>query len=185
MLGLFEVLFVVFNPFDYFGVSYIGLFRLTILLISLVPLMILFIYDMRWSLLPVRTLWIFNILAFIYWSSGFLSTGFELQSLFNILISMSIFPLIYFILAKISKEQWVGGGDWILAIGLVLLIPNVPIFTMLMLFLSNFIGLLFASAQSIYEFKKIKKRTQIPFGPSMIIAMLILLIFQNFVILFM
>lgn len=93
-----------------------------------------------------------------------------------------MFPLIYFVLAKVSKEQWVGGGDWILAVGLVLMLPNLPVFAIFLLFLSNVIGLLFAVFQSILRFRKVKRGTQIPFGPAMILAALILLIFQQHIL---
>ena len=146
----------------------------------------MFIYDAKWSLLPTKVIWIFNLLAFIYWVTAFANTinGFNFFSAFNITVSMALFPLVYFVLAKISKEEWVGGGDWILAIGLIFLLPNQPIFAMLLLFLSNFVGLIFALFQSILQFKKVKRGIRIPFGPAMILATLILLIFQQFLLIF-
>lgn len=186
MFALFAIIFLVFNPLSGTGFSLFGLFRLLILFLAFIPLAIMFIYDARWSLLPTKVIWIFNFLAFIYWATAFANTtnGFNLFSIFNIAISMALFPLVYFVLAKISKEEWVGGGDWILAIGLIFLLPNQPIFAMLLLFLSNFVGLFFALFQSILQFKKVKRGIRIPFGPAMILATLILLIFQQFLLIF-
>lgn len=186
MFALFEIIFLVFNPLSATGFSLFGLFRLLILFLAFIPLAIMFIYDAKWSLLPTKVIWIFNFLAFIYWITAFANTtnGFNLFSIFNIAISMALFPLVYFVLAKISKEEWVGGGDWILAIGLIFLLPNQPIFAMLLLFLSNFVGLIFALLQSILQFKKVKRGIRIPFGPAMILATLILLIFQQFLLIF-
>ena len=167
MFALFEIIFLVFNPLSATGFSLFGLFRLLILFLAFIPLAIMFIYDAKWSLLPTKVIWIFNFL-----------------SAFNIAVSMALFPLVYFVLAKISKEEWVGGGDWILAIGLIFLLPNQPIFAMLLLFLSNFVGLIFALIQSILQFKKVKRGVRIPFGPAMILATLILLIFQQFLLIF-
>lgn len=184
MFALFAIIFFVFNPVSNGSVSVLASFRLDILLLAFIPLAIMFIYDMKWSLLPTKIIWIFNCLAFIYWVSGFVGVrgGFNLVSAINFVISMSMFPLIYFVLAKVSKEQWVGGGDWILAVGLVLILPNLPVFAIFLLFLSNVIGLLFAVFQSILRFRKVKRGTQIPFGPAMILAALILLIFQQHIL---
>ena len=186
MFALFVIIFLVFSPLSGTGFSLFGLFRLLILFLAFIPLAIMFIYDAKWSLLPTKVIWIFNFLAFIYWITAFanITNGFNLFSIFNIAISMALFPLVYFVLAKISKEEWVGGGDWILAIGLIFLLPNQPIFAMLLLFLSNFVGLFFALFQSILQFKKVKRGIRIPFGPAMILATLILLIFQQFLLIF-
>ena len=184
MFALFAIIFFIFNPVSNGSVSILAAFRLVILFLAFIPLAIMFIYDMKWSLLPTKIIWIFNCLAFIYWISGFVGVrgGFNLVSAINFVISMLMFPLIYFVLAKVSKEQWVGGGDWILAVGLVLLLPNLPAFAIFLLFLSNVIGLLFAVFQSILRFQKVKRGTQIPFGPAMILAALILLIFQQHIL---
>ena len=184
MFALFAIIFFVFNPVSNGSISILAAFRLVILFLAFIPLAIMFIYDMKWSLLPTKIIWIFNCLAFIYWISGFVGIrgGFNLVSAINFVISMSMFPLIYFVLAKVSKEQWVGGGDWILAVGLVLILPNLPVFAIFLLFLSNVIGLLFAVFQSILRFRKVKRGTQIPFGPAMILAALILLIFQQHIL---
>lgn len=186
MFALFAIIFLVFNPLSGAGFSLFGLFQLLILFVAFIPLAIMFIYDARWSLLPTKVIWAFNFFAFIYWITAFANTtnGFNLFSIFNIAISMALFPLVYFVLAKISEEEWVGGGDWILAIGLIFLLPNQPIFAMLLLFLSNFVGLIFALIQSILQFKKVKRGIRIPFGPAMILATLILLIFQQFLLIF-
>ena len=168
MFAFFAIIFFVFNPASNGSVSILAAFRLVILFLAFVPLAIMFIYDMKWSLLPTKIIWIFNYLAFIYWISGFIgvSGGFNLVSAINFVISMSMFPLIYFVLA----------------VGLVLLLPNLPAFAIFLLFLSNVIGLLFAVFQSILRFQKVKRGTQIPFGPAMILAALILLIFQQHIL---
>lgn len=185
MFVLFAIIFLIFNPISNGTILVLPAIRFFILLTSLIPLTIMFIYDAKWSLLPTKLLYAFNILAFIYWATGFLavSGGFKLISALNIIISMALFPLIYFVLAKVSKEQWVGGGDWILAFGLIFLLPNHPVFAIFLLFLSNVVGLFFAVFQSILYFRKVKRGTQIPFGPAMILAALVLVVFQQEILL--
>lgn len=97
MFALFVIIFLVFSPLSGTGFSLFGLFRLLILFLAFIPLAIMFIYDAKWSLLPTKVIWIFNFLAFIYWITAFANTtnGFNLFSIFNIAISMALFPLVY------------------------------------------------------------------------------------------
>ncbi len=174
---IFAALFVVFfeavkqNPL--FGIG-----RLVILFASAVALTILFVYDAKWSLLPTKTLWIFNILAGIYCFTTILQSNISVSLFYNLVLSIICFPGIYLVLTLLSKGAWVGDGDWILALGLVLLLPISPINSMLMLFFSNIIGLIIIVAVSILNKEKLKRGAQIPFGPAMILACLLVIILQ-------
>lgn len=165
---------------DLIKISAIDLFRITLLFLALSPLVILFVYDAKWSLLPVKVMWIFNFLAGIYWLSSNFEGGFSATIILNLVVSLALFPGIYFILSAVSKGAWVGEGDWILAIGLVFLLPNKPIYTIFLLLFSNLIGLAIIFSQAIVRKKMIKKHAQIPFGPAMILACVLLLTFQPF-----
>ena len=63
MFALFAIIFFVFNPVSNGSVSILATFRLVVLFLAFVPLAIMFIYDMKWSLLPTKIIWIFNCLA--------------------------------------------------------------------------------------------------------------------------
>lgn len=179
---VFGIIFVAhFSPDNYLMSSSILVGRFVILLIALSLLVILFIYDAKWSLLPSKIMHAFNIVAVVYWLTGFLNADLTIQSLINIIISMLVFPGLYFVLSVVSKGAWVGDGDWILAIGLVLLQPNLPAYSLLLLCLSNFVGLGIILVAASVNKKQLKRGAQIPFGPAMIIAALILLIFQPIV----
>lgn len=177
LAAIFAVLFVTFfgaikqNPL--FGIS-----RLVILFASAVSLTILFVYDAKWSLLPTKTLWIFNILAGIYCFTTILQSNIGVSLFYNLALSIICFPGIYLVLTLLSKGAWVGDGDWILALGLVLLLPISPINSMLMLFFSNIIGLMIIVVVSILNKEKLKRGAQIPFGPAMILACLLAIILQ-------
>ena len=56
---------------DLIKISAIDLFRITLLFLALSPLVILFVYDAKWSLLPVKVKWIFNFLAGILKSKDY------------------------------------------------------------------------------------------------------------------
>lgn len=178
---IFSVLFIIFNPIHGSHIDINVLSRIICLYIIFIPLLILFIYDLKWSLLPTKILWIFNILAFIYWCLGTYNQQDILNIISNLTTAIIFFPITYLILSLISKGKWVGDGDWILALGLVLLMPNLPIFTILLLLLSNIIGLLFIVILSLINRKKIKRGAQIPFGPAMILAALIIILSQGYI----
>lgn len=162
-------------------ISELQVVQVVLLFSALSCLVILFIYDAKWSLLPVKTMWVFNGLAFAYFClTIFTSSITSTNIISNLLLSILLFPAVYFMLSIVSKGAWVGDGDWILALGLVLLLPNSPIFSLLLMFISNIIGLLIILILSVLKKKRLVKGSQIPFGPAMILACLILLIFQPF-----
>lgn len=177
---IFVVVFVSLGVDFSNDTSPIQVFRILSLFAALSCLVILFVYDAKWSLLPVKIMWIFNFLALIFWVVSVSSGGFSIEEFSNLAISFLIFPAIYFLLSAVSRGAWVGDGDWILAIGLVLLLPNSPVFSILMMFLSNIIGIFMIVLSAFLGKKKISKGAQIPFGPAMIAACLVLLIFQGF-----
>ena len=155
-----------------------GLGRLVILLASATVATILFVYDAKWSLLPTKMLWLFNILAGIYGLTTVLQMGLTGEVLANLAISILCFPGVYLLLTLVSGGAWVGDGDWILALGLVLLLPVAPFNAMLMLFFANILGLLAIISIAIFKKEKIKRGAQIPFGPAMIVACFLVIILQ-------
>ncbi|MDO4902007.1 MAG: prepilin peptidase [bacterium] len=149
------------------------------LILAILPLVILFIYDAKWSLLPSKLLWVFLILSGVFFLVSNFSGLASIGIWFNLVVSVVAFPIIYWALATFSKEKLVGGGDWVLALGLVMLLPNAPINGVLMMFASNMIALILAISMAILKKTSLKKGAQIPFGPSMILAWFILFIFWN------
>lgn len=140
-------------------------------LVLLVILTILFVYDMKWSLLPLNLMLVFIGLAAIFWGiNTFSVVGVSWELTSNLLISMIILPGIYLLLNTISKGAWVGSGDWIISIGLIFMLPNLPILAAFVLFLSNFLGTLFIVASSAIKNKSLGRGVKMPFGPFLIIA---------------
>ncbi|MDO4872226.1 MAG: prepilin peptidase [bacterium] len=161
-------------------ISILQAIKIAVLFSAISCLVILFIYDAKWSLLPVKQMTIFNILAAIFCAITLFENGINFENIVNLAISLVAFPGIYLLLTVISKGAWVGDGDWILALGLILLLPASPVFAILMLLFSNVIGLLMIFSAAIFRKTEIRRGEQIPFGPAMILAMLLLLIFQPF-----
>ena len=114
---------------------------------------------------------VFIGLAAIFWGiNTFSVVGVSWELTSNLLISMIILPGIYLLLNTISKGAWVGSGDWIISIGLIFMLPNLPILAAFVLFLSNFLGTLFIVASSAIKNKSLGRGVKMPFGPFLIIA---------------
>lgn len=170
---------LVLREFSLSALIYFSL--LLILAICLVLMWILMIYDAKWGELPTALLVVLDILAVVYLLlkvthiavSGNISV--DLYPLIhNTLLSAVLLSGIYFLLYRISGERLVGGGDWILALGIAILIGHWWL-AIIVLFLSNL-------AASIYGLikKKTTGKSVIHFGPFLVSAFAIVFLFQSF-----
>lgn len=160
-------LFAVFSGLEWWQVA--------ALFLSLLPLVILFLYDAKFSLLPTRVLY-----AFMAFSTGFFAiSNFAHFGNFEMWIKLGVsilsFPAVYWALARFSKERLVGDGDWILALGLILLLPVRPFNGVILMFISNIFALLGVVIAAAILKKRIGRGVQIPFGPAMILAAVFLI----------
>ncbi len=145
--------------------------KYVIFLLTVVVFAILFVYDAKWGELPVALLVVSIGMAFIFWVmsvikayiayGGYDWVGFALALLF--------LPVLYYLLYKISHENWVGGGDWILCVPLALMLGNMWA-SLICMFLANMIGSIVMLPVAI---KKKKKKMMVPFGPFLIIGFLV------------
>ena len=157
---------------DFAEVLKFGLF-----IIELVLLLILFVYDAKWKELPVELMVIAGVIATIFCGVNVfmaygMGNGFDWLSLLGALV---ILPGFYYLMYKVSKESWVGGGDWMLCVSLALILGNfwLAIFA---LFAANIIGSI-VSIPMLMKKKGIK--TAIPFGPFLILGFLVVFFLQT------
>lgn len=177
LLGLVFVLSFIFWPNAAIrDFSVIGLVQgqFIIYLIGLVVLNILFIYDAKWSYLPVKPMILFAIISLVFSLFGFQLENWQDINYLVQSISFLILPVLYFVLYKISDGRWVGAGDWILCVGLSFYLTSSVILPVLVLFVSNFLGLIFMSVMSILNKSKLERGASIPFGPFLIVATIFL-----------
>ena len=165
-----------------------------LLLALLVPLLISFLYDLKFLELPVAILYVNIAIAVLFagvsiWQ-GVLTDGalqyanempFWLRGLCEYGAAFAILPGLYFVMYKISHEKWVGGGDWILNIALALVLGNFWLATFAM-FLSNILGLVAYLPKTLSAKKGKKLEMQIPFGPFLILAFWLIFVGQNFIL---
>ena len=144
---------------------------LLILFIASIMYWILLIYDAKWGELPVILMISEIPLAILY---QILNHGDFLQIGASIAILAGIYYLLYFI----SKEKWVGGGDWILCVSIAIFLGRFEL-AIFELFLANTFASVYAIPSAI-----LKKERKIPFGPFLILGLIILLLFKDFILRF-
>ena len=139
-----------------------------ILLVSFVLFWILLIYDAKWGELPV-----FPMLLLIPLALAFHFTTTEKLNLLQPILAIGLLAGLYYLLYFFSHEKLVGGGDWLLCISIAIFLGRLEL-ALFELFLSNFLASLFSLPQILR-----KSRTPIPFGPFLILALLLILSFKS------
>ena len=142
-----------------------------ILVAAIVAMWILLIYDAKWKLLPTKILVLVNILAAIYLLLNLTNAAVNHnlwshlgKTLLDIFCSIGLLGGTYYSLYRFSGEKLVGGGDWLLALAISLILGSWWL-ALATLFLSNFLGSI------IGVFAKFKNHQKtIAFGPFLVIA---------------
>ena len=132
---------------------------------------ILFVYDAKWGELPVALLVVASVMAFAFWVLDVWQAYIVYGSYdwMSFTLALLFLPVLYYLLYKISRESWVGGGDWILCIPLALMLGNMWA-SLICVFLSNMMGSVVMLPVAI---RKKKKRMMVPFGPFLILGFLV------------
>jgi leader peptidase (prepilin peptidase) / N-methyltransferase len=127
----------------------------------------LFVYDLKYMLLPDKIVFPLTGLYFAYFAiNALLNGGPILQPLLGSVLLFGFF----WVLFQVSAGKWIGGGDVKLALLLGLLGGSI-VGSLLMLFLASLLGTLVAVP--LMATKKAKAASKIPFGPFLIIATII------------
>jgi prepilin signal peptidase PulO-like enzyme (type II secretory pathway) len=146
-------------------------------LIVLIGLIALTVYDIKWMILPDKI--IFPLIAIAGLSIILqLVFGRPLSDLGGICLAVLIGSGIFWLIYQISKPKgkWIGGGDVKLGFLLGLIVAK-PEYSFMLLFLASIIAMLFISPLLIA--KKLKKDSKIPFGPFLIAASYIAVLFGS------
>lgn len=151
-----------------------GMVSFGVWLLALVGLAALFLYDLRWMLLPNKV--VYPLIAFaaahtivqMVFFDGGIALGMRAVT------AMAIAGGFFYILFHVSNGRWIGGGDVKLGFALGLLLMY-PMKALLMLFAASLIGTL-VTLPLMYR-KKLKKSSHVPFGPFLIIATVVVMLF--------
>jgi prepilin signal peptidase PulO-like enzyme (type II secretory pathway) len=136
-------------------------------LVSCVLLAILFVYDLKWFLLPNTIVFpliaVGSLVSFLI----FLDSPDGVGTLLNIFSATVILSGLYLLLWVVSKGQWIGFGDVKLGLGLALLLADWQL-AFIALFAANLVGCLLVIPGMLA--KKITRKTRVPFGPLLIVG---------------
>lgn len=151
-----------------------GLYLFIFWLVFLVGFATLAIYDLKWFLLPNKIVFpliglaIIQVLGQVIWFDG--SVREILGAALGVLVISGLF---YFFFA-VSKGKWIGFGD--VKLGVVLgILAGGPLPALLVVFLASVIGMLYSLPQ--ISMGKLKAKGHVPFGPFLIAATIIVVLF--------
>jgi len=151
------------------------------IMVFVVILGYLAIYDGKWGGLPVLGLTFSVICAIISlilkdWRLFLSTQSFQivLDSLPSTIIGVGILAGTYFLLYFISREKFVGGGDWILGLALAIALGDWWL-ALLALTISNVLA-----AIVMVPVARKRKKAKIYFGPWMILGFFIVFVLQDF-----
>ena len=145
-----------------------------------VLLAILFAYDAKWFLLPDRIVYALIAVSIVFYGLGVpIESSDVLSALSSLAGALAILSGLYLALWKFSDGRWIGFGDVKLGIALAFFVGTWEL-AFLTLFLANLIGCLIVLPG--LAAKKIGRTTQVPFGPMLIVATVISVLFGNTII---
>lgn len=158
--------------------SAVGIFSLISWLTILVGLIALFVYDLKWFILPNRIIFPLISLAIVrqlVLVLYFQDINLILGSIYGIVVLFGLFYLIF----QISGGKWIGGGD--VKIGLLIgIIVGGPLMALLVLFIASLSGTIYSLP--LITSGRLKKQHTIPFGPFLIFATYIVVLFGAHII---
>ncbi|MEK7153488.1 MAG: prepilin peptidase, partial [Patescibacteria group bacterium] len=150
-----------------------GMFEFMAWLIFLTGFLALTVYDLRWFLLPNNL--VFPLIALAV--AQVLAVA-AYESSWNVLLDAAagaaVVSGIFYVLFQLSGGKWIGGGDVKLGIVLGLLAGGL-IEGFLLLFVASVSGLLAALPLLIQG--KAHRKTQLPFGPFLIVGLIVVKLF--------
>lgn len=176
-MGSFFVLSFLLWPWQL--TSVVPVILLALWLAMSVPLAVLFAYDAKWFLLPDTPMIWFTIFAATFTMVRLFDQGFSISALVSLIGAVLAISGLYWVLHAVSRGNWVGFGDVTLGVGLGLLLGRWEL-GLLTVFLANLIGTVLVLPGLLRG--TLKRGSQLPFGPLLIIGMLTAFFFgQNIV----
>jgi len=145
-------------------------------LVLLIGLLALFVYDLRWMLLPSRIIYPLAVIAIVQAIISVASAHRPAVALGNEMLSVIVGGGIFYVLYQVSAGKWIGGGDvrlgWLLG-----LIAGTPARSFFLILVAAVLGTIFSLPQLALH--KLKRNSTIPFGPFLIIAIIVVQLFGH------
>jgi leader peptidase (prepilin peptidase)/N-methyltransferase len=133
------------------------------------------VYDLRWYTLPNKIVFPLTALGVAF--VGLLAITYQdINIVGEAILGMGVIFGLFYLLFQVSKEKWIGGGDVKLAVLLGLLAGGF-MEVLLLLFLASVCGTLYSVILATLGKQKLSRKLQIPFGPFLIAATIIVVLF--------
>ena len=175
LVSILAIASIVFWPFAISSV--LDWLTFVVWILSLVPMVALVIYDLRWMIMPTRFIYIFDILVgiFVLLLAGSIKSWDVITSA---VIGSIIIGGLFWLLYQFSNGRWIGGGDvrFGFAMGAVLGWQK-AIFG---LATASYLGT--ALILVLLVMGKYRKKMRIPFGPFLVSATYLSMLFGQKVI---
>ena len=178
-VGLAFALSFVFWPENLSGFTAISMF--IVWLVAVVVMTGLFLFDIRWFVLPNKLVRPLIGLGVIWAVLDILTKGFSIGLVLSYVLAVAVGAGIFWLLYMFSRGRWIGDGDIRLGVAIGLFTGSI-LEAWLTIFLASFLGII-ASLPLILKTKKSKRlKLKIPFGPLLIIALYITVLFGGQII---
>lgn len=148
-------------------------------LVAGLGLIILFIYDFKWLLLPNKIMFPVIGVATLSALGTILSAEVPFVALIDAALGVVVLSGLYLLLYVVSRGAWVGFGDVKLGLALALLLADWRL-ALLTVFLANIIGCIVVIPALLT--KKMKRAEHVPFGPMLIAAWFIVTLYGQQII---
>lgn len=125
------------------------------------------VYDLKWFLLPNRLVYPLYAIGGVYALIGLTESDSFPWTAFDLVSAVFIGGGLFYVLFQVSKGKWIGGGDVRLG-GLLGLVIGTATGSLLMIFLASVLGTVVALPAMLSG--KAKKGSLIPFGPFLMAA---------------
>ncbi len=158
-----------------YGFTRFGIFIFAIWLVMVTLMVSLIIFDLKWYLLPDKI--VFTLIGLATCSKLIQVFYFNDSSrLRGILLGAAVGSLIFYFLYAISSGKYIGGGDVKFGLFFGILLAS-PFKSLLVISIGSLIGTILILPSLLR--KKTKMTTQVPFGPSLIIATALVYLFGD------
>jgi leader peptidase (prepilin peptidase) / N-methyltransferase len=146
----------------------------------LVGLLALLVYDLSWMLLPNRIIYPLVLAALAQVVVSVSAASRPRIAVGDEILAVLIGGGVFYILYQVSAGKWIGGGDirlgWLLG-----LIAGTPARSFLLIFAAAALGSIISLPLLMSH--KLKRNSTIPFGPFLIIAMIVVQLFGHAILL--
>ncbi len=171
IVGLAFVLSYIFWPYE-LSSSFVLIAQFIVWLCAVVVLTGLFLFDIRWFLLPNKLIRPLILLGLIWMVLDILNQGLSSGIIINYILAVLIGAGLFLLFYVVSKGKWIGDGDIRLGVAIGLFTGS-PFEAWLTIFIASVLGIL-AAIPAIKKTKKQKRmKMKIPFGPVLIIGLYI------------